>query len=1471
MRRSVVKIAMAVLAVAMLCVVLPSGIVDNDGQVDIKMSNVLNQRASHAPIAITSNSELSSAANGGGSGTSGSPYIIENYEINGASGTHCISVSGTTNYFIIRGCTMWSATNGIKFNNVINGEINNCDISGCGAGVYISASSNLEIHNNTIYSNTGDGIKVNNVNSNINIVDNDCYDNGNDGIGLWWFSDNNWVLRNNCTNNNNNGITVGYFADSNIVEKNELYINHNNGIFVRDCDWNEFYNNECEHNYINGMYLTFAGNTTLKGNDLWDNNRSGVRLFNSNFSTLQNNVFKQCGLTVWGNSLINWNTHTIDTTNKVNGKSLRYLKNTNSGSLPADTGQVILANCTNIQVTSMNLRHATIGVQMGYSKYCTIDQCNTSAGESGIFLSHSDHNNVTNNVARDLRANGIHIHYSNNNWVDNNDAYHDQYGILIRYAQNNYISNNTAKYNDLGIFLWDSTLNDVHNNEAVLNNNCSIFLEDAINNTVRNNNATWNNYKGIWLWKSDANSILENYCKGNAENGIYLFDSESNYIANNYVIGHTDQGILIEYMSKANKLHYNHVYDNTLDGIFIRDNSPQCELYGNVVYTNGINGIHIDDASGAGDVSFNLVHHNPDAGIRIYDSDGFTVNDNHVHDNDMGIFFAYSKNNQINRNLAENNVDSGISLDFLSDGCTLTKNRLVSNNHGINIASSKGILVQYNNFIGNTGPKQSYDGSYMNDWNGTTVGNYWDDWTSPDTNGDHIVDNPYVLDGPGETDDFPLAVEAGMILIDSPDKLDAYEDTFYYNDYSILQINKPPTMIYWSVESNATWLSIDATGRLSGTPANSDTGTAWVNVIADDGTPQNRDSQNFTITVNNVEYPPLINVSNKAETNEDALYYVDYNASDNDPFFIHTWKLTTNAPFLKMNNDTGVLSGVPLNEHVGEFWVVVSVTDGTFNDTTSFNLTVLNTNDPPEIITEDVTWTREVVNYNVWYRAIDIDPTNDKIEWYLHTNASFLWILRTNGTMGGTPMEGDAGTYWINVTAKDGRGGQDFTNFTLTVDTKLGDENRPPEVYLNPGTVTIQEDSFDGSIILTDWFIDPDWNKLTFTKDPNVNISIEIKTNSNVYLTPAADWSGQETLTFYANDSEFEISDSVLVIVEAVNDPPEAVAINFEEAKYYANRSQPAWGNVTDKDIPFGDNFTWEWSTNTTGVIGNEQVINMSLPAGDYIIKLVVTDQGGKTAENSKNIVIHPDPDSVDPNDTDMDGLPDDWERDHFGTLVETPDGDPDEDGKTNLEEYEADTDPNVDESKVGDDDDGDKSFLEKNWWWLLIILVVVVLLIIIILVVVATRKKEPQRPPPRDYDREPPRDDAFDRPPQREEPQYQSYKAPDYSDAGTAPPPMPPVDFGASTSVPAQQEQDYLEPSADEPVDSPFEDLAPLEYDESFAEGTEDDGEFDEADDYSDEIEDEEDDKDIYGYEDFEDDADDGEDEMDSLDIDDL
>jgi len=249
------------------------------------------------------------------------------------------------------------------------------------------------------------------------------------------------------------------------------------------------------------------------------------------------------------------------------------------------------------------------------------------------------------------------------------------------------------------------------------------------------------------------------------------------------------------------------------------------------------------------------------------------------------------------------------------------------------------------------------------------------------------------------------------------------------------------------------WLSFDnATLNLSGTPANSDYGTYWINATARD-TMGSTSNLNLTLMVLNVNDPPTITTANVVSVMEDAPYAVQYAADDIDPTSdILSWSLYTNASWLELNATTGLLSGTPSNSDVGMHRVNVSVDDGHYGrDSRDYTLTVVNVNDPPVITTTDVTEATQSTPYSVQYAATDIDPASDIISWALRTDADWLGLNSGSGRLSGTPTSADIGAFWVNVTASDGNGGSDFRNFTLTVQNI---NDRPTITTVPPATAT---------------------------------------------------------------------------------------------------------------------------------------------------------------------------------------------------------------------------------------------------------------------------------------------------------------------------------------------------------------------------------------------------------------------------------
>jgi hypothetical protein len=131
------------------------------------------------------------------------------------------------------------------------------------------------------------------------------------------------------------------------------------------------------------------------------------------------------------------------------------------------------------------------------------------------------------------------------------------------------------------------------------------------------------------------------------------------------------------------------------------------------------------------------------------------------------------------------------------------------------------------------------------------------------------------------------------------------------------------------------------------------------------------------------------------------------------------------------------------------------------------------------------------------------------------------------------------------------------------------------------------------------------------------------------------------------------------------------------------------------------------------------------------IMALSGTDYHLPAVYNLKIEIVgdEPPPEPPDPNatiDTDKDGMDDEWETLYFGNLSQDGTQDPDEDGYTNLQEYENNTNPtNANDHPVEpDDDDTD----EIPLLYVLIALAAIILIIIVVVVVLLMWTKAQER-----------------------------------------------------------------------------------------------------------------------------------------------
>jgi parallel beta-helix repeat protein len=119
-------------------------------------------------------------------------------------------------------------------------------------------------------------------------------------------------------------------------------------------------------------------------------------------------------------------------------------------------------------------------------------------------------------------------------------------------------------------------------------------------------------------------------------------------------------------------------------------------------------------------------------GVYLVSSNSNTIQDNTIESNYIGIYFSNSDSNDVKNNNIQNNENYGIYLHVTSTDNTIYLNDF-SHTQGIN-ARDQG----------------------TNNWDYNSQGNYWDDYNDYDNNDDGIGDNPYIIEGNGNQDNFPL-------------------------------------------------------------------------------------------------------------------------------------------------------------------------------------------------------------------------------------------------------------------------------------------------------------------------------------------------------------------------------------------------------------------------------------------------------------------------------------------------------------------------------------------------------------------------------------------------------------------------------------------------------------------------------------------------------------------------------------------
>lgn len=422
---------------------------------------------------------------------------------------------------------VWSRQNFIFANKAyLNGE----------RGMYLESSENNTVFMMDIQSSGFEGLKTLESHEN-RIIGNDLLSNGRDGLKLEDSNDN--IVDDNSASLNSGRGAYLIRSHGNIITNQTVLSNGIYGLSLYQSKNNTVRDNHIQ-NHSGGIQLyESTGNNVVEKNSVVNNSYYGISVSSTKGARFSGNVLVNNGFHFSGEHVEDWNSHSIDTSNTVNGDPVQYWSNAIGGTIPSGAGQVILANCTDVAVENQNVTNNSFGIQIAFSSAIRLENVSTSLGWGGILFYFVNHSAIVRSQVFNTRF-GIRLHHSHHNLIDGTGASHNEEGIYLRDSNNNLISNNTA----------------------ILNSRMGFKLMTAYENILVGNTASNNLGDGFWVYGGVQNLMSGNTAFNNSAHGFSLQGCTDNKVINNHISHNLGYGLLTSFCSDTLIFHNNFI-DNT--------------------------------------------------------------------------------------------------------------------------------------------------------------------------------------------------------------------------------------------------------------------------------------------------------------------------------------------------------------------------------------------------------------------------------------------------------------------------------------------------------------------------------------------------------------------------------------------------------------------------------------------------------------------------------------------------------------------------------------------------------------------------------------------------------------------------------------------------------------------------------------------------------------------------------------------
>ena len=242
-----------------------------------------------------------------------------------------------------------------------------------------------------------------------------------------------------------------------------------------------------------------------------------------------------------------------------------------------------------------------------------------------------------------------------------------------------------------------------------------------------------------------------------------------------------------------------------------------------------------------------------------------------------------------------------------------------------------------------------------------------------------------------------------------------------------------------------------ATRSFTWTPSYDQSGTYQITFyVADNASPALQDSQTITVTVKNVNRPPVFTDSSIRSVDENAT--VSFQLLANDPDGTPVRFFSTNLPAGASITPVGVFTWTPNYTQAGNYQITFIASDSSnaaaiLNDTAGITVNVNNVNRPP--VFTDSTARTSTENQTLSFELQANDPDANPLR-YISTNLPTGATLTLAGAFSWTPIISDTGIYNVRFIVLDSSVATAILSDTATIQITISNNDPVLPVLISP-------------------------------------------------------------------------------------------------------------------------------------------------------------------------------------------------------------------------------------------------------------------------------------------------------------------------------------------------------------------------------------------------------------------------------------